>query len=150
MFAFMSNRPKAPERVPTDVVVPVGFFDDTIIFRTFVLYTLFVFDDVLDPQRLRDSLERLVSRPGWNKLGARLRRNVRYKASPNLIFKLFSNGLLQLGTRRTRTSHSGCVLSRTSANWFRPCKPERHGLSRPPFCFAYTPSATRRPASACG
>ncbi|XXH02505.1 hypothetical protein Hte_008881 [Hypoxylon texense] len=77
MFAFMSNRPKAPERVPTDVVVPVGFFDDTIIFRTFVLYTLFVFDDVLDPQRLRDSLERLISRPGWNKLGARLRRNER-------------------------------------------------------------------------
>ncbi|KAI6086110.1 hypothetical protein F4821DRAFT_278694 [Hypoxylon rubiginosum] len=75
MFNFMSKRPKAPPRVPTDTVVPVGFFDDTIIFRTFVLYTLFVFDDVLDPQKLRNSLERLVSRPGWNKLGARLRKN---------------------------------------------------------------------------
>lgn len=77
MFAFFSNPPKAPQRVPTDLVVPVGFFDNTIIFRTFVLYTLFVFDDVLDPERLRTSLERVVSRPGWNKLGARLRRNVR-------------------------------------------------------------------------
>ncbi|KAL7931820.1 hypothetical protein V8C35DRAFT_103514 [Trichoderma chlorosporum] len=71
------NSPAAPQRVPTDLVVPVGFFDNTIIFRTFVLYTLFVFDDVLDPQRLHSSLERVVSRPGWNKLGARLRRNDR-------------------------------------------------------------------------
>ncbi|KAK1246811.1 hypothetical protein MKX08_000613 [Trichoderma sp. CBMAI-0020] len=77
MFGFLSSPPKAPQRVPTDLVVPVGFFDDTIIFRTFVLYTLFVFDDVLDPERLRTSLERVVSRPGWNKLGARLRRNDR-------------------------------------------------------------------------
>lgn len=76
MFGFFSRPPKAPQRVPTDLVVPVGFFDDTIIFRTFVLYTLFVFDDVLDPERLRTSLERVVSRPGWSKLGARLRRNV--------------------------------------------------------------------------
>ena len=72
MFGFTySQKP----RVPTDTVVPVGFFDDTIIFRTFVLYTLFVFDDVLDPTLLRASLESLVSRPGWKKLGARLRKN---------------------------------------------------------------------------
>ncbi|KAM0483598.1 hypothetical protein ACHAPX_002089 [Trichoderma viride] len=77
MFGFFSRPPTAPQRVPTDLVVPVGFFDDTIIFRTFVLYTLFVFDDVLDPERLRTSLERVVSRHGWNKLGARLRRNGR-------------------------------------------------------------------------
>lgn len=76
MFGFLSSQPKAPQRVPTDHVVPVGFFDDTIIFRTFVLYTLFVFDDVLDVQKLHSSLERVVSRPGWNKMGARLRRNV--------------------------------------------------------------------------
>jgi hypothetical protein len=77
MLNYLFGRPKAPERVPTDQVVPVGFFDDTIIFRTFVMYTLFAFDDVLDPRRLRSSLEQVVSRPGWRKLGARLRRNVR-------------------------------------------------------------------------
>lgn len=81
MFSFFSG-PKAPPRVETDRVVPVGFFDDTIIFRTFVLYSLFVFDDVLDPQRLRASLESVVSRPGWNKLGARLRRNVSLTIPP--------------------------------------------------------------------
>ncbi|CAI4211660.1 unnamed protein product [Parascedosporium putredinis] len=58
MFDFFSG-PKAPERIPTDRVVPVGFFDNTIIFRTFVLYTLFVFDDVLDVSRLHDALERV-------------------------------------------------------------------------------------------
>ncbi|KAL2192814.1 hypothetical protein P885DRAFT_81827 [Corynascus similis CBS 632.67] len=77
MISFLSRRRTAPQRVPTDQVVPVGFFDDTIIFRTFVLYTLFVFDDVLDVQKLHSSLERVVARPGWNKLGARLRRNDR-------------------------------------------------------------------------
>ncbi|KAL6692413.1 hypothetical protein J3F84DRAFT_108135 [Trichoderma pleuroticola] len=77
MFEYLFNPSKAPQPVPTDLIVPVGFFDDTIIFRTFVLYTLFIFDDVLDPESLRTSLERIVSRPGWNKLGARLRRNDR-------------------------------------------------------------------------
>lgn len=74
MFSFFS-KPKAPERVASDQIVPVGFFDDTILFRTFVLYTLFVFDDVLDVEKLHTSLERVVNRPGWKKLGARLRRN---------------------------------------------------------------------------
>lgn len=76
MFGFCSRQPKAPERVPTDTVIPVGFYDGTILYRNLIMYTLFVFDDVLDHQRLRTCLERVVSRPGWNKLGARLRRNV--------------------------------------------------------------------------
>ncbi|OHW92843.1 hypothetical protein CSPAE12_08547 [Colletotrichum incanum] len=77
MFGVFSDQAKAPQRVPTDRVVPVGFFDDTILFRTFVMYTMFVFDDVLDVQRLRVALESVVSRPGWSKLGARIRRNDR-------------------------------------------------------------------------
>lgn len=77
MLGYLFGQKKAPERVVTDRVVPVGFFDNTILFRTFVMYTLFVFDDVLEPEKLRSSLERVVSRPGWNKMGARLRRSVR-------------------------------------------------------------------------
>lgn len=76
MLDFLFGGRKAPERVVTDRVVPVGFFDNTILFRTFVMYTLFVFDDVLEPKKLHCSLERVISRPGWNKLGARLRRSV--------------------------------------------------------------------------
>lgn len=76
MLSYLFGQKAAPERVVTDHVVPVGFFDNTILFRTFVMYTLFVFDDVLDPERLRTSLEQVVNRPGWKKLGARLRRTV--------------------------------------------------------------------------
>ncbi|KAF2641025.1 hypothetical protein P280DRAFT_468704 [Massarina eburnea CBS 473.64] len=36
---------------------------------------LLVFDDVLDPERLRRSLEGLVKREGWQRLGGRLRKN---------------------------------------------------------------------------
>ncbi|EHK20457.1 uncharacterized protein TRIVIDRAFT_223781 [Trichoderma virens Gv29-8] len=96
MLGFFSSAPKAPRRVPVDLVVPVGFFDDTIIFRTFVLYTLFVFDDVLEPQKLRTSLEHVVSRPGWNKLGARLRRNDRGEIEHH-IPTIFSQDHLAVG-----------------------------------------------------
>ncbi|PKK50836.1 hypothetical protein CI102_4473 [Trichoderma harzianum] len=34
-----------------------------------------VFDDVLDPEKLRESLEGLVKREGWQRLGGRLRKN---------------------------------------------------------------------------
>ncbi|KAK1978105.1 hypothetical protein LZ30DRAFT_633829 [Colletotrichum cereale] len=77
MWKFFSSTPPAPPREPTDCVVPVGYFDDTVIFRTFVMYTLFEFREVLDTQKLRDSLEKVARRPGWNKLAARLRRNDR-------------------------------------------------------------------------
>ena len=33
------------------------------------------FDDVLDSQKLVDSLWKLLEKPGWNKVGARLRLN---------------------------------------------------------------------------
>ncbi|CZR51145.1 related to LysR family regulatory protein [Phialocephala subalpina] len=67
----------APARVPTDTIVPVHFFDDTPLWRAFVLYSMFVFDDVLDAEKLRDSLDTLARRDGWRKLGARMRRNAK-------------------------------------------------------------------------
>ena len=59
-----------------DTIVPLHYFDDTLVFRSFLIYTLFAFDAVLDPAVLRDGLERLVRRDGWRKLGGRLRKNV--------------------------------------------------------------------------
>lgn len=81
MLGYIFGQKKTPERVVTDRVVPVGFFDNTILFRTFVMYTLFVFDDVLEPEKLHSSMESVISRPGWSKMGARLRRRVSY---PNI------------------------------------------------------------------
>ncbi|KAK8874008.1 AAA ATPase [Apiospora arundinis] len=72
---FASRSP--PPKVPTDRVTRMHYFDDTIVFRTFVLYSLFVFDDVLDVQKLKAALEKVVRREGWNKLGGRVRRDKR-------------------------------------------------------------------------
>ncbi|KAK6080935.1 lysR family regulatory protein [Seiridium cupressi] len=70
----MFRRAAAPTKVPTDTVIPFRFFDDTPLWRSFILYSMFAFDDVLDPERLRGSLEDLARRDGWQKIGARLRR----------------------------------------------------------------------------
>ena len=77
MLALFGFKDHIPTKVPTDLVIPLRYFDDTPIFRAFILHTMFVFDDVLNPQKLRGSLEALIERDGWRKLGARLRRNVR-------------------------------------------------------------------------
>lgn len=37
---------------------------------------LAVFDEVLDPEVLRNALENVVKRPGWERLGGRLKNNV--------------------------------------------------------------------------
>jgi hypothetical protein len=118
MFNFFSGQSNAPQRVPTDRLVPVGFFYDTIIFSTFVLYTLFVFDDVLDPQKLRTSLEHLVSRPAWKKLGAGLRRNVRttYTLKSESSPKLQSDSELRLRNVESWSTTS----QRSSARTARP------------------------------
>ncbi|KAI0023875.1 hypothetical protein F4780DRAFT_27217 [Xylariomycetidae sp. FL0641] len=71
----MFSRSAAPATVPTDTVVPLRWFDDTPLWKAFILYSMFSFDDVLDPEKLHDSLTALAKRDGWCKLGARLRRN---------------------------------------------------------------------------
>ncbi|PON24195.1 hypothetical protein TGAM01_v206883 [Trichoderma gamsii] len=67
----------APAHVETDKVIPLGFLDNSPLMTRIVLYNLMVFDDVLDPEKLRDALDRLVQRPGWGKMGARLRNNAK-------------------------------------------------------------------------
>lgn len=75
----MFGRQVAPATVPTDTVIPFRFFDDTPLWRTIILYSMFVFDDVISPEKLRDSLEKLAQRDGWTRLGARMRKNVSEK-----------------------------------------------------------------------
>lgn len=59
-----------------DKIVPLHHFDDGPLWRAFILYSLFVLDHVLDAEKLRTSLERLIRKKGWQKLGARLKQNV--------------------------------------------------------------------------
>ncbi|KAH7182420.1 uncharacterized protein B0J16DRAFT_400636 [Fusarium flagelliforme] len=73
IMLFLAS-PVAPARVPTDEVIPLHVWDDSPLYRRIALYNLKVFDDVLDPEKLRGGLERLVSERTWRKLGGRLRK----------------------------------------------------------------------------
>ncbi|KAF7626330.1 hypothetical protein F9C07_2287016 [Aspergillus flavus] len=75
-MGFLSkSKPSRPERVPTDTVVPLSFADDQPHARAICLHHTCRFDDVLDIEALRLSLERLLELDGWRRLGARLRLN---------------------------------------------------------------------------
>lgn len=58
------------------MVIPLHSKDDTWMNRGIALEFTLHFDDVLDPEHLRRSLERLMEIGEWKKLGARLRLNV--------------------------------------------------------------------------
>ena len=76
MGAFKS-KPVAPAKVETDTVIPLHSMDDNQINKSVILNLMLRFDDVLDPEKLRNSLETLLEHGNWRKLGARLRMNVR-------------------------------------------------------------------------
>lgn len=65
------------EPIPGDRVVPLHFFEDSWLVQGNNMAVSLVFDAVLDPEILRESLEGLVKREGWQRLGGRLRKNVR-------------------------------------------------------------------------
>ncbi|KAI8939528.1 hypothetical protein NX059_003297 [Plenodomus lindquistii] len=69
----------APARVPTDTVIPLYRFDDTMPFASLAFDYNMYFEDVLDAEKLAGALWKLLERPGWRKLGARLRKNAKGK-----------------------------------------------------------------------
>jgi hypothetical protein len=77
IFNYFSNKSVAPERVATDTVVPLFAHDDTQTNRSVSLELSMKFDEVLDADKLSGALWKLLQKPGWKKLGARLRLNVR-------------------------------------------------------------------------
>jgi hypothetical protein len=71
-----------------DNTIPLGDFDDSLGNRHAGLCAcLFLFNEILDPIKLRETLETLIERPGWRKLGSRIRNNVRW-------LKLIDNAIL--------------------------------------------------------
>ena len=78
MVNILSSKPaiKPPLTISSDTVVPLHRFDDTPITRNVIVEFTMRFDDVLDPDKLRLSLDKLLSRHDWRKLGARLRLTV--------------------------------------------------------------------------
>jgi hypothetical protein len=75
LFNFVTGQRQAPRRIPTDTVIPLNSRDDTVQNRNLALEFTMRFDDILDAQQLVDALWKLLTKPGWKKLGARLRMN---------------------------------------------------------------------------
>lgn len=101
---FGSQKPAAaPARVDTDTVIPLNAADDTDVLRSVCVVLSYRFDDVLDPEKLRDSFKRLLDRPGWRKIGGRLRLNVR----AYFVGEIFACSVaLELFLTRPRASNS--------------------------------------------
>ena len=76
LLKWFSGKPVAPERVPTDTVIPLYPNDDNRTNKAIALEFTMRFDEVLDPEKVSGALWKLLERPGWRKLGARLRLNV--------------------------------------------------------------------------
>jgi hypothetical protein len=76
MAFLFSKKQITPEIVPTDTVIPLHYWDDHEVFRCIVVDFALRFDDVLDHEKLRRALARLMEIGNWRKLGARLRIKV--------------------------------------------------------------------------
>ncbi|KAL4863940.1 hypothetical protein BDV12DRAFT_20525 [Aspergillus spectabilis] len=74
-MSWLFGRKPTVETVPGDRVLPLHFFENSLLVQGNNMAVSLVFDAVLDPEKLRQSLERLVKRDGWKRLGGRLRKN---------------------------------------------------------------------------
>ena len=70
------KKPVAPERIATDEIIPLFDRDDTQTNRGISLEYSMIFYEVLDADKLSGTLWKLFEKPGWRKLGGRLRVNV--------------------------------------------------------------------------
>ncbi|KAM0530012.1 hypothetical protein ACHAPS_000651 [Verticillium nonalfalfae] len=70
---FMARTP--PPIVDTDTVYPLHRQDDQAYYRQLNIVWLLRFEDVLDVDKLRQALAKLLERDGWRKIGGRLRIN---------------------------------------------------------------------------
>ncbi|KAJ5771161.1 uncharacterized protein N7511_003212 [Penicillium nucicola] len=71
----MLFRQKTIEPVHGDQILPLHFFEKSPLVQGNNMAVSLVFDAVLDPDILRQSLEDLIKRDGWQRLGGRLRKN---------------------------------------------------------------------------
>jgi hypothetical protein len=85
MGFFSTTRPIAPAPVATDTVIPFHTLDGHAVVQAMVLEFAYRFDDVLEYERLRNSLERLLEIGDWRKLGARIRKKVSSTMTPQVF-----------------------------------------------------------------
>lgn len=110
MGLFSSSRP-VPETVPGDRIIPLSFWDDQDYARKMSLDVTLTFNDVLDPEMLRNALETLLRKKGWEKFGARLRKNVRLVVLPHKLQCPWRTAISdnQPKGEKTRISYSAAI-----------------------------------------
>ncbi|KAI1456607.1 hypothetical protein F4805DRAFT_475750 [Annulohypoxylon moriforme] len=74
-ISWSSTRRAATPTVPSDIVVPAHYWDNSFPGRSLIVYDLLRFDEVLDAEKLKASLEKLLNLHGWRRLAARIRLN---------------------------------------------------------------------------
>lgn len=74
-FLPFGRQRASPPTVPTDTIIPFHYWDDDHHTRGLSFDIVFRFDDILDHDKLRRALSRLLEIGDWRKLGARIRRN---------------------------------------------------------------------------
>jgi hypothetical protein len=75
-MSFAKIRSPSIDPLTGDKVLPLRFWDTNDVFLKLALDFTFRFDDVLDPEKLRLSLEHLVTIGNWHQIGARYKKNV--------------------------------------------------------------------------
>jgi hypothetical protein len=79
-MGLFNKKSISPPTIPTDEIVPMHDGDSLPSLQDVQIEFTCRFNDVLDANKLKKSLERLLEFPGWRKLGGRVRLNVSEKA----------------------------------------------------------------------
>lgn len=107
------------EPVPGDQVLPLHFFENNLLVQGNNMAVSLVFDEVLDPEILRESLEGLVKRDGWQRLGGRLRKNVSLTLGDTLCIPMPFRSSLGIG--QYRMAYTRNLQCRKTGNLFCSC-----------------------------
>jgi len=76
---------KTPQRIHDgDIVYPLYTLDNAKFLRDYTIAWTLRFDDVLDADKLHDSLSRLVAIDGWRMFGGQLRLKVTFKSNTSM------------------------------------------------------------------
>jgi hypothetical protein len=101
---------RKPATVSTDTVIPMNYSDSLGVDAPVLDFTM-RFDDVLDVEKLRTALERLLEIGDWKKIGARIRKNVCFCKSPRTF-------MLIIVTEKRKTRVAYPVDIHKGATWF--------------------------------
>jgi hypothetical protein len=132
-MAFVRNlfgsKFNTPETIPTDTIIPLFERDDSTTNRAVALEFTMVFEDVLNADKLSGALWKLLQKPGWKKLGARLRLNV-IKPFTKVLRQQMLTYIIE--TRQTRLPCTRSVHRRSTAIpvYARNC---RHAIRTTPY-----------------